>query len=374
MLGKPDIQRLIQRQPDAPPILSLYLDMSVGPDNRRSHLLFLNKQRAAVIEAEGERGRARRAALEEAFTRIEEWLETSYEERNRGVAIFCDPEGTFFEAYQFPRAVANRLVLQDRPAVAALAEVLDQERRWVVAVIDREHLHLLCIFFDQVEEEQTFNPEPIPTRHAVQAGGYSQKDYQKRKAEETRHFFKDFAEELGRMVQRRHADGVVLLGTSDNLANFQDFLPPPLAQRVVLAAPMPTGLTSAELVLHLAPALREVVEREEAEAVQALLERVRQKHFATGGFQDTLVQLQEGKVDRLIIARDAEREGAQCTQCGFYLATRDGGCPYCGGALRNGVDLVESMVRMAAEQEAHVEFVSGDPLHELRGVGALLRF
>lgn len=374
MLERRDIQGLIQRQPGDQPILSLYLDMSVGADNKRSYLLFLNKQRAHAVELEGEADRARRAGLEAAFARIERWIEAEYEERNKGVAIFCELGGDFFAAYQFPRAVTNRSVLQDRPAVAPLAEVLDQERQWAVASVDREHLHLLSIFFDHVEEEQVLRPEALPVRHAVQAGGYSQKDIQKRKAEETRHFFREFAEELARFVQRQQAHGVVLLGTTENVSHFEEFLPPSLAGKVVLRAPLPPGLTSAELAQHLAPALREVVDREEAAAVEVLLQRVRQAHFATAGFPDTLVQLQEGKVDRLIIARDAEHQGVQCTQCSFYLADPDGACPYCGGALRHGVDLVESMIRMAAEQEARVEFVSGDPLQEVRGVGALLRF
>ena len=373
MVARRDIQRLIQRPPGERPILSLYLDMSVGADNKRSHQLFLNKQRA-LLPASGEQAGVSPGALEAALGRAEQWLETEYRERNKGVAIFGAPGGDFFEAHQFPRPVSNRFVLQDRPAVAPLAELLDQERRWVIAMVDREHLQLLSIFFDQIEEEHTLAPDAIPTRHAVQAGGYSQKDYQKRKAEEARQFFRDFAEELGRLVQRRQPHGIVLLGTTENVSHFQEFLAQPLAEKVVHTAHMPPGLTAAELAQHLAPALRAVVQAEEARAVQAFLERVRQAHFATAGLADTLTQLQEGKVDRLIIARDAARQGVQCTQCGFYLERRNGSCPYCGGALRDGIDLVESMIRMAAEQDAHVEFVAADPLHEVRGVGALLRF
>jgi peptide subunit release factor 1 (eRF1) len=374
MLARRDIQSLIQRQPGEHPVLSLYLDMSVGADNKRNYQLFLNKQRAAAGELLAEGARPSRAALDGAFERIQRWIDTEYDERHKGVAIFCEPDGDYFEAHQFPRAVSNRFELQDRPAIAPLAQVLEPERHWAVAIVDREHLHLLSIFFDQVEEEQTFTPDAIPTRHAVQAGGYSQKDYQKRKAEETRHFFKDFADEAGKLMQRRNSDGLVLLGTAENTSHFQEFLPQQLRERVVHVAPAPAGLTSAELAQHLAPALRGVLEEDENRAVQALLERVRQSHFATAGVADTLRELQEGKVDRLLIARAAEHEGAQCTQCGFYLAARDGACPYCGGTLREGVDLVESMLRMAAKQEARVSFVADAPLEEVRGVGALLRF
>jgi peptide subunit release factor 1 (eRF1) len=265
-------------------------------------------------------------------------------------------------------------VLQERPLVAPLAEVLDNERRWALLIVDRERLQLITTFLDQVEDEQVVAPEPLPARHDVQAGGYSQKDHQKRKAEETRHFFKEFAEEVARLQQRRRPDGYAALGTNENVKHFLEFLPQPLLERVVHNGTVPQGLSSAELVLAMAPVFRAVVERREAEAVQALLERVQQAHFATSGFHDTLVQLQEGKVDTLIISRTADRDGVQCTQCGFTMVRRAGGCPFCGGQLRDGVDLVESMIRMAAQQDARIEFVSSAPMDRVNGVGALLRF
>lgn len=373
MVTRREIQQLLQREPTDNPILTLYLDMTVGADNKRSHQLFINKQRSALAELETT-ARHHREALGGVFDRIQAWLENEFNERNQGVALFAEVGGPFFHALQLPRPLANRSALQERPVVAPLAELLQHERRWGVVHVDREHLQLISVFMDMVEEEQSFAPDAIPVPHAVQAGGYSQKDIQKRKAEETRQFYRDFAEEIGRFDQRRHPDAFVLLGTTENVQNFLEFLPPPIRSRVLHTAHAPTALSTAELVQHLAPTLRTLVEHEEAEAVKALLERVQQSHFATAGFHDTLVQLQEGKVDRLIIARNAERDGVQCTQCGFTLVRRDGDCPYCGGTLRDGIDLVESMIRMAAQQEARVAFVAGDPMDQVNGVGALLRF
>ncbi|HEX2167852.1 MAG TPA: hypothetical protein VHG09_11525, partial [Longimicrobiales bacterium] len=118
----------------------------------------------------------------------------------------------------------------------------------------------------------------------------------------------------------------------------------------------------------------DLARRSEADALNLVQDRVRQSHYATAGLHETLVQLQEGKVERLVVARDLEKDGVQCTQCGFYLVQRDGACPYCGGTLRDGVDLVESMIRMAANQEVGVDFVAGDTMRELKGVAALLKF
>jgi peptide subunit release factor 1 (eRF1) len=115
-------------------------------------------------------------------------------------------------------------------------------------------------------------------------------------------------------------------------------------------------------------------QRNEADALNLLQDRVRQSHLATSGLHDTLVHLQEGKVERLVVARDFAKEGVQCTQCGFYLSNRNGTCPYCGGTLREGVDLVESIIRMATNQDVEVDFVAADTMRDMNGIGALLKF
>ncbi|MEJ2502659.1 MAG: hypothetical protein P8177_04970 [Gemmatimonadota bacterium] len=96
--------------------------------------------------------------------------------------------------------------------------------------------------------------------------------------------------------------------------------------------------------------------------------------MAVSGPGDTLEQLQEGKLDTLVIARGLESSGGRCGKCGFVLERASGSCPYCGGELHDGVDLAEEMVRMAQDQGITIEFVAGSTLDEYRGAGGLLRF
>jgi peptide subunit release factor 1 (eRF1) len=132
---------------------------------------------------------------------------------------------------------------------------------------------------------------------------------------------------------------------------------------------------TSEVVSHLDAFFAAQMERAETEAVRTLRERADRQHLASVGFANTLEQLQEGKVESLVMARDAQWAGSRCLACGFYLAARDEqSCPYCGGQTRDGVDVVELMIRMAEEQSVPIEFVSNDTMQPLDGVGALLRF
>jgi peptide subunit release factor 1 (eRF1) len=374
MITTTDIQRLIQKDGSGGEILSLYLDMSVNSDNKRTHQVFLSKQRASFAELQSDRERHHREPLGALFARIDRWMEEEFEATSRGVAIFAEVGGDWFEAYQFPAALPNRLELLPHAVISPLTQVVRAHPRFCIIVVDREHLRLVSAHMGQVGEEHEVAPDAIPTPHDVQAGGYSHKDYQKRKAEEARAFFKQFADEVSRFSQRTEAERFALLGTTENTKHFLEFLPKNIVDRIMHEGHAPVSASAVDLVRHLQPAVDELALRDQAEAVDKVRERVRQSHFATSGVHDTLIQLQEGKVERLMVSGDLSREGAQCTKCSFYMVRRDGPCPYCGGELRNGVDLVESMIRMAATQAADVDIVSGDNLEDLKGIGALLKF
>jgi hypothetical protein len=374
MITIKDIQRLIQRNGDGRAILSLFLDMSVTSENKRTHQVFLSKEKAAFTELQSDRARHHREPLGEIFARVEQWIDTAFEPTNKGVAIFAEIGGDWFEAFQFPTAVPNRLEILDYPLIGPLTQIVRRFPQYGVIVVDREHLRLLSLHMGVVGEDYTQEPDAIPTPHDVQAGGYSHKDFQKRKAEEARHFYKDFVEEIGRFHERVKPDHYVLLGTTENTGRFREFLPKFIDDLIIEVAHAPPAPGAPEIARRLQPIIDEHARREEATALDLLQSRVSQSHFATAGVHDTLIQLQEGKVDRLVVSRDLQKEGVQCTQCAFYLVRRDGACPYCGGSLKEGVDLVESMIRMAANQAVAVDFVAADTMHGMNGVGALLKF
>jgi len=208
----------------------------------------------------------------------------------------------------------------------------------------------------------------------VQAGGYSQKNFQQRKAEETKHFLRDFADELASFVARHAPSGVVLLGTDENVARFREQLPQTLDERVVHSGHVPGAGTSAEVLDRLRPVFEEQRAERVAATLRQLAERLPENHFAVAGVQAVLDQLRQGKVETLVIARGARRTGVRCTQCDVLLAQSGGSCPYCGGETRDGVDLIEAMGRQAAAQDARVLFTPAGDADRFEGAAALLRF
>lgn len=374
MISKHDLQRLIDRQGGDLPVLSVFLDMSVNSDNKRTHHVFLNQKRAQFAELDSDRENHHREAIGESFARLDRWLEEEYVEENRGVVIYTEVGGDWFEAMQFPVSVQNRLVIADRPVITPLAQVLTDYDHYGVILLDREHVRILSVHLGTLLDEIQVHGDPLPTRHDVQAGGYSHKRFQRRKEEETKHFFKDFAREVEEFVGRYKPDQLVVLGTEETVAKFRDFLPEKVVERVVYTGPMGVDEPASEVMQRLEPHLQAEREREQQEVLETLLERVSQDYLATGGVQATLTALQEGKVDTLVIARDLDRNGVRCAQCGFVYAREERTCAYCGSQELAEVDAGEELVRLAEGQGAGIAFVDGGSLGRLRGVGALLRF
>lgn len=374
MVSRDDIQRLIHRQDGGRQVVSLFLDMSVDSNNKRTYAVFLAKQRGRFAELDSDRAVHHREALGEAFTRVDRWIEDNFEESNKGVAVYADIGGGWIEGFQLAVPLQNRLEIGDRPVIGPLAEIVERHPMYGVAVIDRDSLRLIGVRSGQVQVEETTSVDTLPAPNDVQAGGYSQKDYQKRKEQERRLTFKDFADRVDEFERRYHPHYFILVGIDDNVKQFTDCLSAQIRSRVVYTTPGPAEGRTSDVVQRLQPFFGQRQQEEETRKIQVLQDRVRHGHFAAAGIHETLEQLQEGKVETLVIARDLRQHGAQCRQCGFILARHDGACPYCGGEIRDGIDIGEAMIRIAQEQDVPVEFVSRQALTDVDGAAALLRF
>jgi peptide chain release factor subunit 1 len=375
MISKHDLERLLNRPEGEHPVLSLFLDMSVNSDNKRTHQVFLNQRRAQFDELDSDRENRHHEAIGRAFARIQSWLDEEFAEENRGVVIYLEVGGDWFEALQFPVPVTNRFVIAERPYISPLAEVIQTYHHQGVVLLDREHVRILSVYLGTLLDEIEVHGKPYPTPNDVQAGGFSQQRFQRRKREEMKHFFKEFAKEIDEFVRRYKPEDLVILGTDENVARFREFLSEKARDMIVYTGPMGVDETASEILLRLQPHLDAERKRESDELLELLRERVKEDYLATAGFQGTLSALQEGKVDTLVIAQNQDdRTGARCTQCSYVFPREVETCPFDGAETVGGVNVVEEVIRMAEAQGAEIEFVPATEVQDLRGVGALLRF
>jgi len=371
MITREQIRQLIHRPDGEAEILSAYVDSPQARDLAFQWLAESDPATTAPLiprfqHLDSDRPGHHREPLGSAFERLETWLGSGFDGANKAVAVFTEIGDDWFEAYQLPVPVANRLDVGDRPVIAPLVEILGQYHHHGVVLVDREHLRLMSLYLDRTLNEREVETEPYPAPHDVKRGGFSAKDYQDRKAEETKHFFREFANEVARFVRRHDPDDLILLGTHENVQKFREFLPESARTLITHEDRMDIEATPPEIRERLDPVFQRRTTEEEARVVQLLRDRVREAHRAVAGLDDTLEELQEGKLGALVIARELDHEGGRCESCGFFLSRLADGCPYCGGDIRRGIDLGEASI--------DVDFVPASALGELGGVGGLLRY
>ncbi|HEY0096414.1 MAG TPA: VLRF1 family aeRF1-type release factor, partial [Archangium sp.] len=261
MITKQDLERLMSHEPSGRRVISLFLDMSVNQNNKRTWDVFLSQKRAQLEELEPELMTREAPAVDAVATRIRAWLADGYDQVNRGVAIYAEVGGDYFETVQFPVPVQNRMVVGDRPVVGPLAQALESYHHYGVILLDREHVRILSVYLGTLLDEIERHGDPLPVPSHVKAGGYSQSRLQRRKAEEMRHFFKDFAAEVEEFVARYQPQDLVLLGTEENTAKFREFLPDSLLQKIIYTGNMWVDEPAAGVMEKLEPHLRAELDR-----------------------------------------------------------------------------------------------------------------
>ena len=71
MISRGDLERLLHREDGEHQILSIFLDMSVNSDNKRTHKVFLNQRRSQFEELQSDRANHHHEALGEALAKVD---------------------------------------------------------------------------------------------------------------------------------------------------------------------------------------------------------------------------------------------------------------------------------------------------------------
>jgi peptide subunit release factor 1 (eRF1) len=182
------------------------------------------------------------------------------------------------------------------------------------------------------------------------------------------------ADVLLRYFKRTKFDHLILAGPEELLPQFERGLHDYLRRRVAMRTTLAMTATPTE-VLKRSLAVEEAVEAErERRLVERLHAEAAAGRQAVEGLPGVMEALNEGRVHTLVVPFGTEAEGYRCTRCG-RLATSDGTCAVCGGAMERVPDVIESAVTAALRQSSRVEtlsFTAGNGQGEL--IGALLRY
>jgi len=370
MFSEKDLRELMEFRSASTPVLSLYLN--VDPTQQKADRYKL-KLRSLLKEAADKASRKDIAAIERYFDFEFDW-------QAKGVAMFsCQDEG-FRRVYPMAVPVEDRVYVYDRPYIKSLTDVLDAYGRYGVIVVDREGARFYKFNLGELEEATGVLGEEVKRlKHgrgasAGRRGGMAAAG--RREEGVAYRNLKDAAESATGFFEGSGITRLVLGGTEETVAQFQELLPKAIQAQVIDSFSISADASQVEVQSRSMEVIEAEAQEREARRVEQLITGWKRDSGSAVGLAGTLAALQEGRVGILLVSAGYEASGYRCQNCRYLtLRGNDRTCALCGGTMEAIPDVVDSAVHRALQQGVEVEIVRGiDELVKVGSIGGILRY
>jgi peptide subunit release factor 1 (eRF1) len=345
------LRRLASYEPGEPHTLSVYLDMRPHETGEnpalRAGLIQLKDRLNEIEKTLGPRGPALESFRADA-ARITDFVNHEFSPETRGLALFACAGRELFEAVEAGAPFEDEVSFAPAAALFQLARLLDDHETAVAAVVDTSTARLFVTRYGRVEEVGGPNDKNTKAYRKRSMGGWSQSRYQRNIENNRADFAKEAAAAIEQLVQAEAANRLILAGDEVAIPLLQAALPAPIAAlvhdevlRLDIRAPRD------DVQAEVAPLLRAIEADESRAFADRVISAVQGGGLGVLGHKRTLGAIEQGQVEVLLLADEAEVDEA----------------------ARN------ELIRLAAMTSASVEVIQDHPAFtELGGVGGLLRY
>jgi peptide subunit release factor 1 (eRF1) len=384
---------------DAEPVVTLYLDTHWSDEKQRERArVFVQEavKRAIDRHVAIPQIEALRRTLDRASAAATERILQPGNREPRGQVVFaCEAIG-LWRVLDAPRAFKNELCVDARPHLLQLARLADDAEPAIVAFVNGHGAQLYQVALGAIVDEATIEVA-FPRHHdtgrarggaSPSPRGSSGGAYYEREQKNQRHMQdqverarREVADVLVRLWEREPRAHVVLVGTSEAVADLERQLPERVRGRVLARLPRPPGKaswrengTQQQLVSDVVERIAQHERGREAKDVEHAVGEALRGGLAVLGPDDVVLAVNERRVQRLILEEDFERSGWRCRNCAALGMTHDEVCCFCQGPLARVDSLGEELMGRVLAEDGEVEIVAHtNRLHSYAGVAALLR-
>lgn len=363
MFNRIDLRALAERQGPERAFLSLYLS---GPEAMHALDGRIRKVRALLSDNPTEQ-----EYFDENLKMIEGALERiSFD--SEALCLFACWATEYLEAHKLEQKVPDLLWVDSSPYIRPLAELQDEYENFVVVAADNTAARVYFVTSSVVDEEEHVKGD---VKNRVKRGGWSQQRYARRREKELHQYAKEVADVLGELNEQERFDRVFLLGSEEAMQEIEAVLPQPLVEKL-------GGKQSIDLSDGTEEPWQQALglfTAEERTSEEALWEQIKGEYLRGGravtGAADVLEAAAVGRVEKMIVTRDAKIAGIRCRSCENLSAGTPDVCPVCGSDDVFTEDLVNELVELLTLSSAATEFSDPiDGLSEAGDVAALLRY
>jgi peptide chain release factor subunit 1 len=363
MFNNINLEALAERSGPERAFLSLYLSGPRALENLEGRI---RKIRHLLEDQEDELEH-----FEQNLKQLHEFLE-EYEFKSGSLAVFACWATEYFEAYPVAKELPDLLWIDSSPYIRPLAELQDEYENFAVVLADNKETHVYLVASAVPKEQETVKGN---IKNHVRKGGWSQQRYERRRDHALGHYAKDVAEVLEELNKRKSFEYLFMVGSDETMRSIKEELSEELLEKL-------SGMESVDLHQEneVWDTVFEMFFEEERQYDKGLWQIIKEECLRHGGRaamgpREVLEAASVGRVERMLVTRDAKIPGMRCRECENLVADVQGTCPVCKSDSVFTVDLVNELVELLVMSHAEPEFV--DPIRGLSNAGnvaALLRY
>lgn len=308
--------------------------------------------------------------------RVREFLR-DYVPKGKALVVFSDSRHDFWWQRDLQVELPTGLRWSTKPWVRPLLEVIEEHDRFGVVLIDKQHARILAVDAAGMEQQAEILSD-VPNKHATTGTDHiwSQGQMDRDHTNHVQSHAKRVADELAAVIDRMKLSRIVIGGPVEATSIFTGTLPKRIQQMIIGMISAPLDASHERLITELRAVQEKAEQEDEAKVVDALITGAMKGERAVLGVSNTLEAVQQGRVYRLVIARDFHIEGKECESCHVLVTDSNEKCSFCAGKLEAAPDLINRVSHRVLDMGGKVQLVSGEAAVKLAeaGIGAVLRF
>lgn len=308
--------------------------------------------------------------------RVREFLR-DYVPKGKALVVFSDSKQDFWWQRDLHVELPTGLRWSPQLWVRPLLDVIEEQDRFGVVLIDKHHARILAVDAGGMEQQAEVVSD-VPNKHATTGTDHiwSQGQMDRDHTNHVQSHAKRVADELGSVIDRMKLKRIVIGGPVEATSMFTNVLQKRIQQMIIGTISAPVDANHDRLITELRAVKERAEHEDEAKSVDAMITAAMKGERAVLGLSDTLGAIQEGRVYRLVVARDFRVEGKECSGCHVLVSDGNEKCSFCGGQLEAAPDLINRASHRVLDMGGKVQLVSGEAAAKLAqaGIGAVLRF
>jgi peptide chain release factor subunit 1 len=377
MITRQQVDQLLQFKNGRFLVTSCYLNLDrtqASPQSLKIRVKDLLQSARHSLQGKGG-SHEQRESLQRDIEQIEAFAQGDIlASHHKALAVFSCAGEKFWQAYPLPRMVRNIFIAEHAAYVRPLRVILNQQRRFCAALVDRVHGQLYEIYMGEIlEHKELLGDVPRWAKEGGQGGREERKIERCFDAAVHQHFQR-VADAAFALFKQHQFDSLVLGGHREILAAFKNHLHAYLKTRLVGEFTADPGRTSAAEVLHQTEMIEQkLAAAHERDLAVDLVHKTVAGH-AVSGAAAALAAVVRGEAQLLVVEEGFESPGFICRAC-RHLSLEDGLCPQCQEAVVQCADVVDEAVGVAMTKNCRVEHVRGHTaLRDVGRIGAVLRY